>query len=126
MPAETGRAFASLVDLEAMRFRNGMAAALSSYPRRRMESSKQGTCGVGVGAHDEPQGCLGAIHLALRSREDRCKKTYKALTLPQKKMRRRDMVTLGKLTRHFGMPATESLDWTACVQCRSARVMVCD
>ena len=63
--------------------------------------------------------------LSAREKLD-AKKTYKALTLPQKKMRRRDMVTLGKLTRHFGLPAAESLDWTACVQCRSARAMVCD
>lgn len=30
------------------------------------------------------------------------KKTYKALTLPQRSMRGKDMVTLEKLTRHFG------------------------
>ena len=30
------------------------------------------------------------------------RKSYKARTLPQKKMRGKDMVTLDKLTRHFG------------------------
>jgi hypothetical protein len=42
-------------------------------------------------------------YTALSAREKLdAKKFYKALTLPQKKMRGKDMVTLDKLTRHFG------------------------